>query len=148
MIIFGMAWRFTGFYFLALLAIGVLNQITGFDGNAGGTAAAIVVIVWVVVENFAKRHNRYLSKSEYWMAFATFLMITTIIDFMVAVIAMSAIQAPAKVWAIGLGVGLFLHAFSIWIGFWGGKRRLIKQGFHMSSEEARADRTLGSDPAV
>ena len=146
--IFGMAWKFAGLYFLSPIAIGMLNTVTGFKSSTGATTAAIVVIVWVVVEKFAKEHQRYLTKSEFWAAFGTFWTITMVIDLMFATIAMQAVKAPLKVWVIGLVLGAVLHVFSIWIGFWAGKKRLIKQGFNVAFAESSVEGTLKPGPSV
>ena len=120
--------RFLGLFLLGIIGIAILDAIVG--NKLGSPGAIIVVIVCTahVCEEFSRANNRFLDNNEYRQAFVGIFQITTLFEVLGLLVWTRVATISYQVVAISLLISVALRLLTIWLGFWAGRKRVVKKG--------------------
>ncbi len=120
--------RFLGLYLLGIIGIAILDAIVG---NKLGSAGAIIVVIVCTAhlcEKFSRVNNRFLDNNEYRQAFVGIFLITTLFEVLGLLVWTRVATISYQVVAISLLISVALRLLTIWLGFWVGRKRVVKKG--------------------
>ncbi len=119
--------RFLGFYLVGIIIIAILDAIIGNKLGSNGAIVVVILCTAHVCEKFTQANNRFLDKDEYRKAFLGIFMMTTFFELLGLFILTQVASISYKVVGISLLLSLAIRLLTIWLGFWAGRKRVIKK---------------------
>lgn len=120
--------HFLGYYLVGIIIIAILDSIVGNKLGSIGAIVVIIVCIAYVCEKFTQANHRFLEKTEYRQAFIGIFLMTTAFELMGLFVLTRVVSISYKVIGISLAISLAIRLVAIWLGFWAGRKRVVKKG--------------------
>lgn len=120
--------RFLGFYLLGIMVVSILDAIVGNKLGSNGAIIVVILCTAHLCEKFSRANNRFLDKNEYWQAFVGIFLITTAFELLGLIVLTRVTRISFKIVGIALVISIAIRLLAIWLGFWAGRKRVVKKG--------------------